>query len=509
MKINGVDFDKFSNQDLVQLCMKYNLVIKTNKYTRNDLLNLIKKFMIEKMNKKQQNIQQQNIQQDPNIKSVSVNRGRRNSTSGNLQNNTNRNGPPKVNVHKRRLSQPTTNVEKINAVKTHEMNNIQQQSVNRVKQEISATNPKYDVIGIYPPVKKLICIGDIHGDLAVALKVLKLAEVIPQNANSRNVNGIHWCGGDAWVIQLGDQIDRCRPDEWEKNCVKDFDEVVEDEGSNMAIIKLFLRLDEEAKRFGGRLLGTLGNHELMNVDKDFRYVSPQEFLEFVPQNQRTTKYTNDGFPLGYYHRLKAFERGSNISKLYAVKKKSIIIIGSYLFVHGGLSTQLMGKYKISEINDIVTKWLLKTENQVESEIFNEIFREDDDMSPFWCRIFGEDEDNHENNIQNFNQLLNMINRNNRLLMPVKGMVISHTPQFMEDKYLNSLYNDRLWRIDVGMSRAFGKQDDCAYNKFRKPQILIIHNNSQFEKRIISLNSERYPSSNQGQNVDLSNSFMPF
>jgi len=112
MKINGVDFDKFSNQDLVQLCMKYNLVIKTNKYTRNDLLNLIKKFMIEKMNKKQQNIQQQNIQQDPNIKSVSVNRGRRNSTSGNLQNNTNRNGPPKVNVHKRRLSQPTTNVEK-------------------------------------------------------------------------------------------------------------------------------------------------------------------------------------------------------------------------------------------------------------------------------------------------------------------------------------------------------------------------------------------------------------
>ena len=60
-----------------------------------------------------------------------------------------------------------------------------------------------------------------------------------------------------------------------------------------------------------------------------------------------------------------------------------------------------------------------------------------------------------------------------------------------------------------MSRAFGKQDDCGYNKFRKPQILIIHNNGQFEKRIISLNSDRYPSSNQGQNVDLSNSSLPF
>ena len=33
------------------------------------------------------------------------------------------------------------------------------------------------------------------------------------------------------------------------------------------------------------------------------------------------QYTDDGYPMGYYRRKKAFERGSNISKLYAVKKK--------------------------------------------------------------------------------------------------------------------------------------------------------------------------------------------
>ena len=56
------------------------------------------------------------------------------------KNTNNRNGPPKVNVHKRRLSQPTTLSEKTNAIKTHEMNNIQQKSVNNVKNCNSATN---------------------------------------------------------------------------------------------------------------------------------------------------------------------------------------------------------------------------------------------------------------------------------------------------------------------------------------------------------------------------------
>jgi hypothetical protein len=494
MKLNDIDFDKLSDNELKGICLKYKIIDpqKINLCQRSKLLEIIKKWLEYKLKNYGQ---------------------RRNSINGNLQKNqlnySKSSGPPKPEYdnRQRRLSQPITSNEVSNANTVHQQNQIRQQAEQINQQNIM--NNKYDIIGMYPAQKKLVAIGDLHGDLIATLKVLKLAEVIPQNTTINNIANVQWTGGDTWVIQLGDQIDRCRPDDWIQNCLKDLSDVYEDEGNNMLIFKLFLRLDDEAKKYGGRVLGLLGNHELMNVDKDFRYVSPKEFLEFVPEKDRTSKYTKDGFPLGYYHRTKAFERGGNIAKTYSIKKKSIMTIGSYLFVHGGMSIDLAKKYSIAEINQIVAKWLLKQDSEQETKIFDEIFRDDDDMSPFWCRIFSEEEGEDENTLENFNKLINNINQKNKLLKPIKGMVVAHTPQFMDNKYLNGIYDKRLWRIDVGMSRAFGKQDDCGENKYRMPQILIIHNDSQFEVRKISFNSDRPPAPNNGEKVNIHNMSMPF
>ena len=50
--------------------------------------------------------------------------------------------------------------------------------------------------------KRIIAIGDIHGDFDVFLKTLLLGRIIDKNNN--------WIAEDTIVIQLGDQVDSIR-----------------------------------------------------------------------------------------------------------------------------------------------------------------------------------------------------------------------------------------------------------------------------------------------------------
>ena len=514
----NINLSKLEDRELAQLCVKHDIieVSKLRNYTRKQVIICIEGWCKAKQEKyksrRPRSMSQPNINTNLNIKSVSVDsmdmdkgKGRpRRGSAPNMQNIKMHKSPPKpsINPRERRMSEPLTPTEKQYAQNDHQMKQQYQKSQADLQKELLQKNmEKYDALGIYPPVNRLIAIGDLHGDLSVTLIALKLAGVISKDIFPYNVQNIQWTGGSTWVVQLGDQIDRCRPDDWEKNCIADYNDVVEDEGNNMMIIQIFQKLDAQAKKVGGRVLGMIGNHELMNIDRDFRYVSPKEFLEFVPPNERNRKKTDDGYPYGYYHRLKVFERGGNIAKHYALQKKSITIVGKNLFVHGGLSHELVSKYSLHEINEVVKKWLLKRETKKEEQMFDEIFRDDDDVSPFWCRLYSEDDGEGENTLEGFEKLLEIINKRNKKLQPIERVIVAHTPQFMNDLYMNSLYGERLWRIDVGMSRAFGKHDNCGDNKYRQIQVLEILNDQKCNRLMAPFHG-RQPSIGIGENASL-------
>ncbi|KAI0635943.1 Metallo-dependent phosphatase [Trametes polyzona] len=100
--------------------------------------------------------------------------------------------------------------------------------------------------------RTIVAVGDLHGDMPNAQKVLHMAGVVDEDGN--------WSGGVDFFVQTGDIIDR---------------------GDDT--IKLYMwmdRLRDQAKAVGGTVLTHLGNHEWMNAIGDWRYVPATEIKTF-------------------------------------------------------------------------------------------------------------------------------------------------------------------------------------------------------------------------------------
>jgi hypothetical protein len=104
-----------------------------------------------------------------------------------------------------------------------------------------------------PQTPRIVAVGDVHGAFDSFVGILQTAGVI--DANRR------WSGGDMVLVQTGDVFDR-------------------GPGVREAL-DLLMRLEDEARRAGGRVEVLLGNHEMMNLLSDFRDVSPAGFAEFA------------------------------------------------------------------------------------------------------------------------------------------------------------------------------------------------------------------------------------
>lgn len=196
-------------------------------------------------------------------------------------------------------------------------------------EEFNKNCPKYNYLPtILPAAKRIIVIGDLHGDYDLTIESLILAGVIDNNLN--------WVGNDTIVVQVGDQIDRCRP--YDHKCDHEL-ATVNDEASDIKIMKLMTELHNKALKEKGAVYSLLGNHELMNSLGNLNYVSYKGLKEF--DNYKDPDDLSKTFTSGAHARAHAFAPGNEHAKFMACTRQSSLIIGSFLFVHAGIIQNLL------------------------------------------------------------------------------------------------------------------------------------------------------------------------
>ena len=178
---------------------------------------------------------------------------------------------------------------------------------------------------IFPDAPRIVVLGDIHGDYKFAIDLLIIAKVIPKSGE------IKWIGNNTVVVQVGDQIDRCRPI---GNMLCDNPKLLgnTDEASDLKILSLFTELDKQARYMGGRVISLLGNHELLNVAGYMQYVSYLGLKQFENYKTKEGTIINNGEEGRKY----AFKAGNDWGKYLGCNRHVATIVGNHLFVHAGI-----------------------------------------------------------------------------------------------------------------------------------------------------------------------------
>jgi hypothetical protein len=250
---------------------------------------------------------------------------------------------------------------------------------------------------------RLVGFADVHGDLQAALDVLALAGVIDEER--------HWSGGETVVVQTGDQLDRGDDEQ--------------------AILDLFEQLSAEAWEAGGAFYPLLGNHETINVELDFRYVTPGGFADFLDTPFAADDAEVLSYPEEERGRVAAFRPGGPYALMLAGHNLSMQV-GDTVFVHGGI-LPAHAEAGLETINSEVQAWM-----RGEAEAPDRWL---DGEGPVWTRAYSDDDEPLA--CDDLTEALDTLG--------AARMVVGHTVQ----DEANPACDGKVWRMDVGMAEHYG------------------------------------------------------
>jgi len=256
--------------------------------------------------------------------------------------------------------------------------------------------------------RRIVVVGDIHGDYDKLKSVLHHAKVIDDNDD--------WIATDTILVQVGDLMDR-GPDF--KYC-----------------IELLIKLRAQAKEKGGIVYMLLGNHELYNMQAGYFLISKDDFDNFGGMQEREKTINLDG----------------KYGKLIRSDMNLTMVVDDNLFAHAGLPLKF-AKKGIDKLNKEVHDFF--TNLPPFDVILNDYYFKnkthplytdplvDMNTGPFWTNFFT---DPPEEEI--CGELYDVLET-----VGAKRMLVGHRVQ----KYgkIRTRCQNKLIMLDIGLSKCLG------------------------------------------------------
>jgi hypothetical protein len=254
---------------------------------------------------------------------------------------------------------------------------------------------------------RVVVMGDIHADEGVVRKAFQLAGAT--NAKDQ------WIGGNLTVVQMGDLIGRS-----------------DDERQ---VLDFVFDVQRKAAAAGGTVHALVGNHEVFGGRLDNQAVGPNPF----PAYENMAGLNRDDprlriLPPRARARGAALMPGGPYAKKIAAFPV-VLKLGETVFVHGGVVPR-WAKYGIDRINTEVRQWLLGLAPEPDSAL-----GVDDGDRVMWTRQFSLDVD--EGDCALLSESLKILG--------ARRMIVAHTVH----REITARCDERVWAVDVGMSRAYG------------------------------------------------------
>jgi hypothetical protein len=184
-------------------------------------------------------------------------------------------------------------------------------------------------------VERVVAIADIHGAYSAFQRILQRAGLVN--------NDLSWTGGRTHLVIVGDVVDR---------------------GADSRLaLDLIRELEAEADAAGGRVHLLLGNHEIMNMTGDLRYVAAGEYAAFAaeePSDVREAEFAryaqsltepaeitaarqrfDADYPPGFFAHRQAFASDGRYGQ-WLLDKPVLLVINDMAFVHAGLAGAVIG-----------------------------------------------------------------------------------------------------------------------------------------------------------------------